>query len=141
MKTRTQKYRPMCIIYGLASHLVALELILAGISQTFIQNSKLSDMLNIWSFLFMLGCYLESLLNLSRRIIQRFHFKRTKNELLAWRFTLNFSWVVLSMYLASLINDWNYVRYVLDNRIASTNGLSIIAMGLSSIMLYHSYKD
>ena len=59
MSNKTLTNAIATVIYFVASHLTGIVFILIGVVTTFHSNTKVSDMLNIWSFLVAAGTLLQ----------------------------------------------------------------------------------
>lgn len=127
------------VVYFVASHLTGIAFILIGVITTFHSNTKASDMLNIWSFLVAVGTLLQCYFRLDKKISRKLLAKESAEDTNGWNFVMNFAWMILSLAAAYAINSLLWGTKISEPLDFNTNGLAIIAMGISIILLYHNY--
>ena len=127
------------VVYFVASHLTGIVFILIGIITTFHSNTKVSDMLNIWSFLVAAGTLLQYYLRLDKKISRKLLAKESTEDTNRWNFVINLAWMILSLAVANALNNLLWGTKISEPLDFNTNGLAIIAMGISTILLYHNY--
>lgn len=96
-------------------------------------------MLNIWSFLVAAGTLLQYYFRLDKKISKKLLAKESTEDINRWNFVINLAWMILSLTVANAINNLLWGTKISEPLDFNTNGLAIIAMGISTILLYHNY--
>lgn len=139
MSNKTLTNAIATVIYFVASHLTGIVFILIGVVTTFRSNTKVSDMLNIWSFLVAAGTLFQCYFGLDKKISKKLLSKESVEDIKRWNFVINLAWMILSLAVANALNNLLWGNEIADPLDFNTNGLAIIAMGISIILLYHNY--
>lgn len=129
------------IIFWLASNFVGLIFILLGVLATLSISEKTADTCNIWSLFYVLGLMFASYADLYGKIARKITPKNAKRHRCGWKFTIEFTWMLVSAVFASIVSNWMWIDRVPETLGLSTNGCSLFVMGVTSIMLYLSYSE
>lgn len=129
------------IIVWLASNLVGVIFILLGVLATLSISEKVADTCNVWSLIYISGLWLASHTDLYGRIARKTTPKNAKRHRGGWKFTIEFTWMLVSALIASVISNWIWVDRTPEILEWSTTGCSLFVMGITSFMLYLSYSE
>ena len=129
------------VFFFLASNLVGFAFILMGVLATLSISEKAADTCNIWSLFYVLGLWLANCFDLYGRIARKFTPKNAKNHRSGWKFTIEFAWMIVSIFIASAISSGMWVNREPEMLEFTTNGCSLFVMGITSFMLYLSYTE
>ncbi|MBQ3510583.1 MAG: hypothetical protein IJA90_11285 [Peptococcaceae bacterium] len=121
------------VVHLLAINLVGVIFILVGCLHLFDANKTISDILNIWSLLFVLGTVLIHFRGSKGKILLVTSAERANNNFEIAGIVANLLCFLISLILAYLINMSEVISAIGWN----TNGFTIIAMGVSALMFYH----
>lgn len=129
------------ISFSLASNVVGVMFLLLGIQATFSISEKVADTCNIWSLFYIFGLWLASHLDLYGKIAKKFVPKNVKKHRNGWKFTIEFAWMLVSALIASIISNLMWIGRAPEILELTTNGCSLLVMGVTSFMLYLSYTE
>lgn len=120
--------------YWLATYLVGLAFIAVGLKHLVESNTAVSDLLNLWAFLFMLGSVIIYFLKMNGEIMFVTRAEKLNKDFKIASILVNLIWFGVSLILAYWLT--NHTGVLLSG--LNTNGFSIMAMGISCLMIYHS---
>ena len=122
------------MFYRLVTYFVGGVFIGVGLYHLRKFDTAISDMLNLWSFLFIMGSFIIYLLKTNGKIVfATLTEKLNKNSKIAIILE-NLVWFVISLVLAYWLTQNTGLPLIGLN----TNGFSIMAMGIACLMIYHS---
>lgn len=127
--------------FWLVSNLVGIAFLLLGVLATFSISENVADTCNIWSLFYILGLWIAYHIDLYGKVAQLFKPKDIKKSRAGWKFTIELTWMLASMLIASSISNWLWVDRTPEMLGLTTNGCSLFVMGITSFMLYLSYTE